>query len=137
MKVSRSQFEEYVAEAVDLLPDAFQAYMDNVSFVVQAAPTQEQLEQQGVPSGHTLFGLYEGVPRSERGNYGFAAPDQITVFQQPIQRSCVSEDELKAQIRQTVWHEIAHHFGMDEERVRRMEQQEGFMEPDDEDDDRQ
>lgn len=129
MKVSRSQFEAYVAEAVDLLPDGFREYMDNVSFVVEAAPTQEQLEKQGVPPGHTLFGLYEGVPRSERGNYGFAAPDQITIFHQPIQRACTSKDELKAQIRHTVWHEIAHHFGMDEERVRRMEQQDGFMEP--------
>ncbi len=134
MKVSRSKFEEYVAEAVDLLPDIFQGYMDNLSFVVEAAPSKQQLDEQDVPPGHTLFGLYQGVPRSERGNYGFAAPDRITIFQEPIQQASTSEEELKENIRETVWHEIGHHFGMDEERVRRMEEQQGFTSDGDDED---
>ncbi len=123
MKVDRSQFEEYVREAVERLPASFRQYMDNVSIIVEDTPSEQQLRENGVPPGHTLFGLYEGVPKSERGNYGFVAPDRITIFQEPIQRASSSRREVKRQVRETVWHEIAHHFGMDEERVRRMEQQ--------------
>jgi len=68
-----------------------------------------------------IFGLYEGVPQTKRGNYGQVLPDKITIFQKPIEEFAHSEEEIKEIVKNTVWHEIAHHFGMDEKRVRAAE----------------
>ncbi len=124
MRVSRDQFETLVREAITSLPRRFRSYMENVEIVVEERPTPDLLRKNNVPPGKTLFGLYQGVPRSERGkrgSYGFVPPDRITIFHEPIQQNARTRDELRERVRETVWHEIAHHFGMDEERVRRME----------------
>ncbi len=126
MRVSREEFEELVREAVEALPPRLEQYMENVVIVVEDEPSRNLLKENNVPAGKTLFGHYRGVPRSERGkrgNYGFVPPDKITIFQQPIQLNARNREELKNIVSETVWHEIAHHFGMDEERVRRMERE--------------
>jgi len=126
MQISRDDFESIVRDTVTSLPHRFRTYMENVAIVVEEEPDPELLRKNDVPPGNTLFGLYQGVPRSERGkrgNYGFVTPDRISIFQGPIQRHAGSPEELQKLVRETVLHEIAHHFGMGEERVRRMERE--------------
>lgn len=112
--ISQDRFEELVRRALDTLPGEFYERLQNVDVVVEDAPTKEQLRTGGVEEGDTLLGLYEGVPLTARENYGFVLPDKITIFQRPIEEMCESPDEVVEEIRVTVMHEIAHHFGIDD-----------------------
>lgn len=116
----RDQFEELVAKAIDDLPEEFQSGLENVHVVVQDCPNRRQLARVG--KGMTLLGLYEGIPQTKRTHgYGMVLPDRIVIFQKPIQEKCRSAAEVEAEIGRVVRHEIAHHFGMDEEELRRIE----------------
>ncbi len=118
-------FERIVDEAVESLPNEFLDKLENVSVVTQDWPTPHQLQKIG-RKGHQhilLFGLYEGVPQTRRRSYGIggALPDKITIFKIPhlmVTRALV---DLKKRVRSTVMHEIGHHFGMSEERIRKAE----------------
>ncbi len=104
--VSREAFEELVAEALDSLPPELAELMDNVAVFVEDEP----------PPGENLLGLYQGVPLTERGGfYAMALPDRITIFRRPILWISANEDEVRDQVRITVVHEIAHHFGTDDD----------------------
>ncbi len=117
--VDRAAFEDLVAEALDSLPAEIQGWLDNVAIVVQERPSPEQLAQAGVGRGRLLFGLYVGVPKTRRGvTYGEAVPDKIVIFRQPIERVCRTPAQVRLQVRETVLHEIGHHFGMDEGQLR-------------------
>jgi predicted Zn-dependent protease with MMP-like domain len=111
------RFEELVRQAVESLPLEFLSRLDNVDVVVERSPSAEKLAQYGLGPGETLFGLYEGVPLTGRGSFGPVMPDKITVFQRPIERACDNEEELVEEVRATVAHEIAHYFGIDDERL--------------------
>lgn len=118
--MTRERFEELVAKAIDELPEEFRGGLENVDVVVQDSPSKRQLARIG--RGMTLLGLYEGVPQTRRTEaYGMVLPDRIIIFQKPIQARCRSEAEVEAEIGRVVRHEIAHHFGMDEEELRRIE----------------
>jgi len=120
--VDRLEFEELVAEAMDGLPEEFLSRLENVDVVVQDYPTRGQLASGGLPRGHTLLGLYEGVPQTRRGRgYGMVLPDKITIFQKPIEVMCRSDGQIAAEVRRVVLHEIAHHFGIGETRLREIE----------------
>ena len=107
-----------MAEALDGLPEEFAERLDNLAIVIEDMPTRAQLRRSNVPPGHTLLGLYEGVPGTARGHdYGMVLPDKITIFQRPIESTCKSEDELVEAVRDVVLHEIAHHFGISDERL--------------------
>ena len=122
MQVSREAFDRLVAHALDSLPREFQTTMQNVEIVVEYRPTLAQLRRAGLPRWRTLLGLYEGVPRTQRtSHYGLVLPDKITVFQEPIEALCHTEEEIRATIHQVVLHEIAHHFGSSEETLRQIE----------------
>ncbi len=115
------EFEALVAEALDSLPEEIARYMENVEVVVAWRPTGSQLRRAGVRAGHLLLGLYEGVPLTQRSvSYGFVPPDKITIFQEPLQRLAQSKADLKERVRRTVIHEIAHHFGISDERLREL-----------------
>ncbi|HLT70552.1 MAG TPA: metallopeptidase family protein [Acidimicrobiales bacterium] len=105
-----ARFEELVADALDSIPEALARRMDNVAVVVE----------DGHPDGE-LLGRYEGVPLTERdawyGTGGLTLPDRITIFRRPICAVCATEDEVVEQVRITVVHEVAHHFGIDDERL--------------------
>lgn len=121
-KLSREKFEKIVDEGVQAIPEKFLAKLDNVAIVVEPEPTPAQMRKLKIRSGWTLFGLYEGVPQATRGaNYSAVLPDKITIFQKPIEEAANSGEEIKEIVKNTVWHEIAHHFGMDEDRVRQAE----------------
>ncbi|MBN1856464.1 MAG: metallopeptidase family protein [Dehalococcoidia bacterium] len=120
--MKKKRFEELVDRALNSLPDEFSSLLDNVGVFIAGRPSEETLREMKVPKGETLFGLYEGVPLTERtSEYGLVVPDTITLFQDSIEEACNSEAEMAEQIRKTVLHELAHHFGIDEERMDEIE----------------
>jgi len=107
-------FEKLTALAIKKLPREFRARLDNVVIAVEAAPGKAQVRR----FGRGLLGLYEGIPLSERGSfYSGAMPDKITLFMDNIAAGRRSEAELLGAIRHTLMHEIAHHFGMDDDEL--------------------
>ena len=117
LTVSESEFDDLVAQALDSLPDDLMAVMDNVEVTVEALPSARQLRAVGVRRG-TLLGLYEGIPLTERNSgYSMVLPDKITIFQRSIENMCATHAQVVAQVRQTVIHEVAHHFGISDARL--------------------
>jgi predicted Zn-dependent protease with MMP-like domain len=115
-------FEELVIEALDSLPEEFRRLMNNVEIVVEEWPTQRQLASVGLSHPNSLLGLYEGVPQTRRGShYGLVVPDKISIFQRPIERICRTDEQIRQQVVDTVVHELGHHFGIDEPRMRQLE----------------
>ncbi len=109
-------FYEMVERALEGLPPELAALLDNVAIVVEDWPDPSSPLLAGAPGG-TLYGLYEGTPLTERGwGYSGVLPDRITIFRGPLERD-FAPGELEEQVRITVVHEIAHHFGLDEERL--------------------
>ena len=109
-----------VGDALDEIPDALATGLENVAVMVEDWPTAAQIARVG--AGGTLLGLYEGVPLTARGplSYSGVAPDRITIFQGPLSRRARDLDELAAQVRVTVLHEVGHYFGMDDDRLREL-----------------
>jgi predicted Zn-dependent protease with MMP-like domain len=120
--MNREIFEKLVDEAMEQLPRALAARIENLAVKIQDRPTRAQLRRWDIPPDDELLGFYEGVPLTERTtNYGMIAPDVIYIFQEPIEESCASEQNIPAQVRRTVRHEIAHHFGIDDERLEELD----------------
>ncbi len=137
--MDREKFEKLVNEAIETIPKKFLEKLDNVDIVVEDEPTPYQLKKLRARKSLIIFGLYEGIPKTKRWNYGQVLPDKITIFKKPIEKIAQSEEEakrtssllhlhpatresvIKEIIKNTVWHEIAHHFGMDEKRIREAE----------------
>lgn len=109
MEMSAEDFERLVIEELDELPDDMFAGLDNVAFVVEDRPEDGSLD---------LLGLYEGIALTERGQYGFGElPDRIIVYREPHLDICEDEEELRDEVHATLVHEIAHFYGIDEDRV--------------------
>lgn len=114
------RFEQLVAEGIDAIPERFLKKLENVAIVIADEPTSEQLNANDVPAGGTLLGLYEGIPLVERGEGygGLVLPDKITIFKLPVlEEANADEDEIRRVVKETVWHEIAHYFGYDDEEI--------------------
>jgi len=119
--MDREKFEELVRQGIDAIPKKFLEKLDNVDIVIEDEPTEAQIKKLKLGINSKLFGLYEGVPQTKRGFYSGFMPDKITIFQKPIEEKDLNDEYVKEMVKNTVWHEIAHHFGMDEERVRKLE----------------
>ncbi len=117
--MDEGKFRELVEEAIDSLPEEFAKRLNNVSIVVEDTPTQELLRSLKLPAWTLLFGLYQGIPQTKRVGYSGVLPDKITIFKNPIERVSRTEEEIKAQVRATVIHEIGHHFGLSEEDLKK------------------
>jgi predicted Zn-dependent protease with MMP-like domain len=116
--VDEETFNQIVAEALDDLPPEFAEVFENVEVIVEERPRPHHRRAVRLKPWHTLYGLYQGVPLTRRGtNYQLVAPDTITIFRQPLLRDFPDPDKLRAQIRRTVLHEIAHFFGIDDDRL--------------------
>jgi predicted Zn-dependent protease with MMP-like domain len=120
LRVTPEEFEGLVERALDELPEEFAELMDNVVVAVEEEPSEEDLasledDDPEDPERGELFGLYLGVPRTEREGLSQAMPDRIVVFSGPILRACRSRAEAIDEIRRTVLHELGHYFGMEEE----------------------
>lgn len=121
-KLNQTEFEKIVARAVKAIPERFLRKLNNVAIVIEDEPTPAQKKKLNIRSNWTLFGLYEGVPQASRGvNYTAVLPDKITIFKKPIEEAARDGKDIKEIVKNTVWHEIAHHFGMSEARVRQAE----------------
>ena len=108
VEMSEEEFEDAVSEALDTLPEALAAHMDNVVVLVDDVNAEEP----------DLLGLYEGIPLTERGSwYAGALPDRITVYRLPILAICDTIEDVVDEVHVTVVHEIAHHFGIDDDRL--------------------
>ena len=115
------RFERLVARAMESLPDEFRVRLENIDIVVADQPTPRQLAELGKKRGETLLGLYEGVPLTRRSrHYGLVAPDKITIFQKPIEATYQNEARIIAEIQRVVLHEIAHHFGISDARLKEL-----------------
>ena len=126
MRIPRAEFEELVDRAWRTIPQTFRDRFSNVALFVQDWPNEEQLRAGRVPPGGTLLGLYEGVPLDKRGwGYNMAMPDRVTLFQGPIEHEARSREEIGQVVFDTLWHELAHHLGMDEDEVREAERRRG------------
>ena len=115
--MERSKFEGLVRDAMQQMPQEILGYLENVDLVVEDWPTKEQLAGHVIEEADYLLGLYEGVPLTERYDYGMVLPDKITLFQRSIEEVCSSDEEVIEEVRDTVVHEVAHHFGIDDERL--------------------
>ena len=122
--VERETFEELVRQAVATLPEEIAERMSNVDVEVQERPTERQLRSLGVPSGQTLLGLYQGIPLTRRtSGYNLVSPDRIIIFQRPLELMSRGGNDLVGRVRDTVIHEIAHHFGISDERLQEMKRE--------------
>ena len=122
--MDKEKFEKLVAQAIEEMPEEFREKLENIDVVVEDYPSRRQLRETGMGRGLTLLGLYEGVPLTRRRvNYGLVPPDKVTIFQKTIEDHYRSggEDEIKKQIQRVVYHEIAHHFGIGDARLREIE----------------
>ena len=114
-------FEALVLEALDTLPPEFARYLENVAIQVEQQPSPAQRRAVRLAPSQTLYGLYEGVPLTERSSGALTMPDVITIFQEPLERDFPSRDALRAQVRRTVLHELAHLFGISDARLHELD----------------
>lgn len=119
LRLPADRFEELVQEALDLIPDDIAVLMENVVVVVEDEPSREDLESVGLdPESDSLLGLYQGVALPERGwDYGAVLPDRIVIYRLPLLEECGSRRELLREVRDTVIHEVGHHFGLEEDQL--------------------
>lgn len=121
-KVSQVEFEELINKSLSSLPDKYVGRLNNVAIITADEPTDSQKSKLHLHNGQTLFGLYEGIPLTKRGsNYNLVLPDIITIFKIPIEQRSNSPDELYSSIRYTLWHEIAHFFGLNHNQIYKLD----------------
>lgn len=115
--MTRTQFERLVRQAFERIPEDILARLDNVDIVVEDEPSRAQLVGADIGDDGLLLGLYEGLPLTERYDYGMALPDKITIFRKPIESICRTDEDVMREVQDTVVHEVAHHFGIDDDRL--------------------
>ncbi|HWZ65165.1 MAG TPA: metallopeptidase family protein [Patescibacteria group bacterium] len=121
-EISDTEFESLIAKAIDELPEHYAREMSNVVITWSEEPSAEQRVKMKLRPYQTLFGLYEGIPMTQRGaGYNLVLPDKITIFKNPILYASQTRNDLMANIKHTLWHEIAHHYGLDHERIHKVE----------------
>ncbi len=121
--MTRAEFERLVVEAVMLIPKRFRREMKNLALVVEEEPSAKLLEEMEIEPPDSLYGLYQGTPLPERTwDHGNALPDRITLFQRPIEEDSEDEDEIRANIGETLIHEVGHYFGLSEEEIEEIEE---------------
>ena len=123
MKLTRKEFENAVIAALKDLPKSLRKKMENVDVVVEDQASSELLAGMEMESPFELLGLYQGVPFDRRGfYYGNALPDKITLYQIPIESVCRTRDQVEEKVKEVVIHEVGHYFGLDDERLRELEE---------------
>lgn len=122
--MTQREFEVQVAAALRSIPRRFRDAMQNIAVVVEQEPPPSLLRELGITAPHTLFGLYQGTPLTDRHwGYGNALPDRILLFQGPHEREADDEDDLVASIAETLIHEVGHYFGLSEDEIEAIEEQ--------------
>ncbi len=113
--MKRETFERIVVEALDALPVEFREKLNNVDIVVEDRPNQAAMRAAGIHHPSQLLGLYQGIPQTQRTHrYGLVLPDKISIYQRAIERRGRTPQQIRALVYHVLYHEIAHHFGLDE-----------------------
>jgi len=121
MHLTRREFEELVVTALASVPDEFRERLENIEIVVEDHPSREDLAGRDLPAGTLLLGIYRGVPLTARSaTYPPLYPDRIAIFQHSLEQLCRTREEMMLEVRRTVLHEIAHYFGISDERLREL-----------------
>ena len=121
MDLSEKEFENFLADAIDAIPRPYSEHLENVAFILEDDPTPQQRFKLNLYPNETLFGLYEGVPLPQRGGALKILPDKITIFKNPLLAASHDEKSLRGNIGRTVWHEVAHYYGLDHKRIHELE----------------
>jgi predicted Zn-dependent protease with MMP-like domain len=122
--MERQEFDALVFRAIEALPPEFRSKLKNVDVLVEDWPSQQQISRLRLRNKAQLLGLYEGVPQTKRdSSYNLVLPDRITIFQKPIELNCRSDKEIEDEIGRVVRHEIAHHFGIGDATLYKIERQ--------------
>lgn len=123
LDVSDELFDQMISKALDHLPKTHLAAIKNVAIVYEDEPTEHQRQALKLQCNETLFGLYEGVPLARRQGVTNYPPDKITIFKRPMLAYVSTLAELETQIHHTLWHEVAHYFGLNHDQIHRLERQ--------------
>jgi predicted Zn-dependent protease with MMP-like domain len=116
------EFETLITRAIDELPQEYIKGLDNVAIVIADEPTPEQQRQMSLDRQHLLLGLYEGIPLTKRGSgYNLVLPDKITLFKNQISKATYNKNGTFEQVKRTLWHEIAHYYGLDHDRINQLQ----------------
>ena len=118
--ISREQFQNLVLQALSDLPEDVRHSLQNVDVVVDDVASMNQIVGTGIENAMNLLGLYEGIPLTERYGYDMVLPDKVTLFQKPIESICDTQEQMAEEISKTLIHEIAHHFGLDDDHLDRL-----------------
>lgn len=122
LSITDDEFENLIGEQLDTLPEKYVKGLDNVLITYEDDPSPQQRIELKLHCNQTLFGLYQGIPMTQRNaGYNMVVPDKITIFKNPILFASHDVKSLKEQIRHTLWHEIAHHYGLDHDRIHALE----------------
>jgi predicted Zn-dependent protease with MMP-like domain len=121
-ELSDEDFDKLITRAMNELPQEYIKGLENVAIVMADEPSEEQKVKMKIRENSILLGLYEGIPLTQRGNgYTFVLPDKITLFKHSILRIVRNEDELFEQIKRTLWHEIAHYYGLNHAHIDKLQ----------------
>ncbi len=120
--VNDEHFERLISRAIDEMPEEYIKRLDNVVITYADEPNEHQRQRAKLRRQHTLLGLYEGIPLVQRGaGYNLVLPDKITLFKLPILSVSHDEASFYSQIKHTLWHEIAHYYGLDHDKIHEIE----------------
>lgn len=122
MELTDEEFDRLISQAMDELPQEYIKGLDNVAILYADNPDEYQIQKSGLREGNILLGLYEGIPLTKRGGgYSFVLPDKITLFKHSMMMVAGNPQQLYEHIKRTLWHEIAHYYGLDHERIHALE----------------
>lgn len=121
LEVTDQEFQKLINDALESLPGAHAKNIDNVAILYEDEPTPEQRQKLELRHNETLLGLYEGIPLSQRQGMSTTLPDKITLFKKPLSSQATTIMELAEEIRHTLWHEIAHYYGLDHDKIYELE----------------
>lgn len=121
ISISDEEFEKLVSAGIEAVPEIYRRRLENLAFIVEDEPTAEQRLRLNLYPNETLFGLYEGVPLPQRGGVTKIIPDKITIFKGPLSAVSIDIDDLSERVRHTIWHEVAHYFGLDHKCIHELE----------------
>jgi predicted Zn-dependent protease with MMP-like domain len=122
VRISDKQFASIVSQAIDGIPTPYIDKLENVAFIIEDLPTPTQSQELGLRCNSLLFGLYEGVPLPQRQGTTKLLPDKITLFKKPLETVSQNLGELTKNVKNTVWHEVAHYYGLGHKRIHELEQ---------------
>jgi predicted Zn-dependent protease with MMP-like domain len=121
IEVSDEEFQRLIDQALDELPGEHVKNIKNIAILYEGRPTPEQREKLQLSNDRTLLGLYEGTPLTQRQGMTRLLPDKITLFKEPLSYQANTLEELKEEIKHTLWHEIAHYYGLNHDRIHELE----------------